>query len=205
MNDDSAYELTLDDISDLRAYENERDQFRSYIIGEKRKRRIHVGPFQSLVFENRDTIRFQIQEMARAEKIITDEGIETELRMYNPLISRPGKLSATLFLELTSDEQLREWLPKLVGIERSYMLQVGDVGKGPDEIMCQVDSDHDEALTREDVTASVHYVWWSISQAQALRLRDESARLICVHPDYKEQIELSETTRISLTDDLVNR
>jgi len=198
----SQVELSLDDISDLRAYENERDEFRSYIIDEKRKRRVHVGPFQSLVFENRDTMRFQIQEMARAEKIISDSGIEAELGVYNPLISRPGKLSATLFLELTSDEQLREWLPKLVGIERSYMLQIGDQQGETDDILCEVDEGHDSALTRQDVTASVHYVWWKISQRQALRLKDEAARLICVHHEYQEQVELSPLTRQSLASDL---
>ena len=79
----------------------------------------------TLVFENRDTVRFQIQEMARVEKIITDEGIEAELDIYNPLIPEPGQLSATLFIELTTDEPLRAWLPKLVGIERAVVLRFG--------------------------------------------------------------------------------
>ena len=72
-----------------------------------------VGPLVTLVFENRDTIRFQVQEMARAEKIITDEGIQNELDIYNPLIPEPGTLSATLFIELTSKDELttgcRSW------------------------------------------------------------------------------------------------
>src|SRR4051794_13233226 len=111
--------LTLADITDLRAYERERDALRKDIIELKRRRRVPVGPFVTLVFENARTIRFQIQEMARVEKILTDDGIETELRIYNPLIPEPGHLAATLFIELTSDDQLREWLPKLVGIERA--------------------------------------------------------------------------------------
>src|SRR3712207_4698094 len=108
--------LTLDDIADLRAYERERDDFRKHIIELKRHRRIPVGPIVTLVFENRDTIRFQIQEMARAEKMLSDEAIETELDIYNPLIPSAGELSATLFIELTSKDDLMEWLPKLVGI-----------------------------------------------------------------------------------------
>ena len=94
--------LTLDDIADLRAYERERAEFSQHVIALKKRRRIHVGPHVTLLFENRDTIRFQIQEMARVEKILSDEGIEAELRAYNPLIPEPGTLSATLFVELTT-------------------------------------------------------------------------------------------------------
>ena len=71
----------------------------------------------TLVFECLDTVRFQVQEMARVEKIISDEAIQTELDIYNRLLPAPGELSATLFIELTSEPDLREWLPKLVGIE----------------------------------------------------------------------------------------
>jgi len=65
----------------------------------------------TLVFESINTVRFQVQEMARAERILSDEGIQTELDVYNRLLPAPGELSATMFIELTSDEQLREWLP----------------------------------------------------------------------------------------------
>src|SRR5579884_1166174 len=105
--------LTLDDILDLRAYEREREAFRARVIELKKLRRVALGPLVSVVFENLDTVRFQIQEMARAERMLTDEAIQNELDAYNPLIPDPGELSATLFLELTSDAELREWLPKL--------------------------------------------------------------------------------------------
>src|SRR3546814_13520606 len=114
--------LGLDDIADLRAYERERDEFRRHVIELKKRRRVHVGTILTLVFECRDTIRFQIQEMARVEKLITDEAIQNELDTYNPLIPDAGQLCATVFLELTSDEQLREWLPTLVGIDRSLKI-----------------------------------------------------------------------------------
>ena len=101
--------LTLDDIADLRAYERTRDEFRAEIITLKKRRRIGVGLFVTLLFENRETILFQVQEMARAENILSDEGITTELNVYNPLIPLPGTLSATLFLELTSEcNELRQ-------------------------------------------------------------------------------------------------
>ena len=101
--------LTLDDIADLPTYEREREAFRDHVIALKRRRRVAVGPLVTLLFENRDTIRFQIQEMARVERLATDAAIESELDAYNPLIPEPGGLSATLFIELTADELLREW------------------------------------------------------------------------------------------------
>ena len=189
--------LTLDDIADLRAYERERDDFRRHIIDLKRLRRIPVGPIVTLVFENRDTIRFQIQEMARAEKMLSDEAIETELSIYNPLIPSAGELSATLFVELTSKDDLMTWLPKLVGIETSVFLRLGD-----EAIRCDVDPDHEKQLTREEITASVHYVRWSLTPDQVERFASGSVTLAVDHPAYSESIELSEETRASLLEDL---
>jgi hypothetical protein len=146
--------LTIDDIADLRAYERERAEFRERIIALKKVRRVPIGPILTVTFENRDTMRFQIQEMARAEKILSDEAIQHEVDTYNALIPDPGQLSATLFLELTSKMQLVEWLPKLVGVERAVQLVLPDGTIVP----CVPEEGHDEQLTRPDVTASVHYI-----------------------------------------------
>lgn len=199
--DPKSFELTLDDISDLRAYERERDEFRSKVIALKKQRRVHVGNFMTFLFENRETIRFQIQEMARVEKIATDEAITTELDMYNPLISRPGKLSATLFIELTSDEQLREWLPKLAGVERSFELHLGD-GDELVRITGQLDAGHDETLTRDEMTASVHYLWWPVTSEQVALVEAGPVKVVCTHPAYLEEMALSDETRRSLVADL---
>ena len=106
--------LTVDDIVDLRAYERERAEFRASIIELKKARRIALGELMTVVFENTDTMRFQVQEMARAERMMSDAQIEHEIETYNTLIPGPGELSATLLIELQSEAQLREWLPKLV-------------------------------------------------------------------------------------------
>src|SRR5271167_4727642 len=108
--------LTLEDIADQRAYERERDEFRSNVIAAKKLRRVSVGPVVTLVFESRLTIRFQVTAIARAVKMFTDAQIQHELDVYNRLLPTPGELSATLFIELTSEEVLRTWLPRLVGI-----------------------------------------------------------------------------------------
>ena len=150
---------------DLRAYERARHDFRARIIDLKRRRRVAVGPFVTLVFENADTVRFQVQEMARAERMATDEAIQVELDTYNPLVPGPGELSATLFVELTSEPALREWLPRLVGIERAVEVVVGPPDH-PWVIAARPEDAHAAQLTREELTASVHYVRWQLDDAQ---------------------------------------
>ena len=190
--------LSLDDIADLRAYERERDGFRAHVIDLKKRRRVGVGPIVTLVFENRDTIRFQIQEMARAERILTDEGIQTELDVYNPLIPEPGQLSATLFVELTSKEQLMEWLPKLVGIERSIQLRL----PGGDVVRCEPEAAHEAQLTRDEITASVHYVFFHLTPEQVEAFARGEVVLEADHPAYEHATTLSADTVDELLMDL---
>ncbi|MGE3621302.1 MAG: DUF3501 family protein [Acidimicrobiia bacterium] len=193
--------LTLDDIADLRAYERERVEFRTRVIALKKRRRVGVGPFTTLVFENRDTIRFQIQEMARAEKIISDEGIQTELDVYNPLIPELGSLCATLFLELTSQDELREWLPKLVGIEQAVLLRLGS---GPEarDVRCRPDPDHAEQLTRDEITAAVHYVHFDLDPTEVEALAAGPVALVVDHPAYQQEALLGPETVAELLSDL---
>ena len=188
--------LTLDDIADLREYEREREAFRSHVIALKKKRRVSVGPFVTLLFENRDTIRFQIQEMARAERMLSDEAIQTELDIYNPLIPERGRLAATLFIELTSKDELMEWLPKLVGIEQAVELRIGD-----DVVRATPETAHQQQLTREDVTASVHYVWFDLEDDQVAQLRTAPVTLAVELPAYRHATTLLPDTAAELAED----
>lgn len=192
--------LTLDDIGDLRAYERERTGFRARIIALKKRRRVQVGPIVTLLFENRDTIRFQIQEMARAERLVSDEAIGNELAVYNPLISGPGRLSATLFIELTAEDHMHEWLPKLVGIERAVELRLG--GDDPAVVVAHPEGAHQAQLTREAVTASVHYVHFDLSSRETEMMATGPVSLAVAHPEYAEEAVLSEDTRSELLHDL---
>ena len=189
--------LTLDDIADARAYERERAAFQEHVIALKKRRRVSVGPFVTLVFENRDTIRFQIQEMARVERLYSDEAIMHELDTYNPLIPDPGSLSATLFVELTSKAELMEWLPRLVGVERAVEVRVGG-----DVVRSEVDEAHADQLTREDVTASVHYVRFRLTPAQIDAFAAGPVELAVAHPSYEHAAVLSDETRAELLTDL---
>ncbi len=189
--------LVVADIADARAYERERADLRARVIELKRRRRVSIGTVISLMFENRETMRYQIQEMARVEKIFTDEGIQEELDVYNPMIPEPGHLCATLFIELTSDEQMREWLPKLVGIERSIVLRLPN----GEEVRCQVDPQHAGQLTREHITAAVQYVTFAFTPAQVAAF-GQGTVLAIDHPDYLEAVELDSSTVAELLADL---
>ncbi|HMC39165.1 MAG TPA: DUF3501 family protein [Acidimicrobiales bacterium] len=195
----SGRRLTLDDIADARAYERERSAFRERIIALKRIRRVGVGPVVSMVFENRDTVRFQIQEMARVERLLSDQAIQVELDTYNPLVPEPGELSASLFIELVDRQEMEHWLPRLVGIEQSARIELGDAGV----VAAVVDPAHAANLTREEITAAVHFVRFQLSPAQVELFRTEPVAVAFDHPGYRERTALGEETRASLLADLL--
>jgi hypothetical protein len=201
--------LTLDDVLDLRAYERVREDYRRRVMARKRLRRVSVGPVMTLVFECVDTVRFQVQEMARVENILTDEGIQGELDVYNRLLPSPGELSATLFIELTSEEDLRHWLPRLVGVERSVAFELSpDGAEGPDglaPVLSVPEAAHAEALTRETVTPAVHYLRFPFSEPEVARFAAGPVALAVRHPDYQARTELTEATRQELLADLQGR
>jgi hypothetical protein len=190
--------LTLEDIADLRAYERRREEFRRQVSALKKLRRVPIGPLVTVVFENRTTMLFQIQEMARAEKMVSDEQVQGELDIYNPLIPAAGELSLTLFVELQSEAELRTWLPKLVGIEGALELRIGDPSR---TITAAVDPEHAAQLTRDEVTASVHYVRFVLDEAEQEAFRHGPVRIAITHPAYSYDAELSSETRASLAAD----
>ena len=200
----TARPLTLDDIADQRAYERERDSFRRDVIAHKKLRRVTVGPVVTLTFESRMTMRFQVQEMARAERMTTDEQIQHELDVYNRLLPVPGELSATLFLELTTEADLRTWLPRLVGIERSVVLELGD-GPARHMVHSVPDQEHESQLTREEVTSEVHYVRFPFSPAEVVAFDTGPVTLVVDHagyPDGRPGVVLPDATRVELSRDL---
>ena len=196
--------LVLDDILDLRAYERVRERFRSEVMAVKRVRRVQLGPLITVVFESVDTVRFQVQEMARAEKIVTDEGIQAELDVYNRLLPAPGELSATLFIELTTEDQLRHWLPRLVGVERAVVVELGGsdpVAEGA-RVVSVPEGDHADALTREEVTPAVHYLRFPFGPGQVDRFADGPVHIAVRHPAYDAVSALGPATREALLGDL---
>jgi hypothetical protein len=186
--------LTVADIKDLREYERERDAFRAEIITMKKKRRIPLGDLMTIVFENAATMRFQVQEMARAERMLRDEQIARELETYNELIPADGELSGTLFIEITDKESLLYWLPRLVGIHEHLQFVVGDTvvpGRAEDV----------ERLTREETTPTVHYLKFAFTSEQQRAFDTGPVRLVVDHPEYQADVTLTDEQRDELVGD----
>ncbi|HSS08564.1 MAG TPA: DUF3501 family protein [Acidimicrobiales bacterium] len=140
----------------------------------------------------------------RAERMLSDEQIQTELDVYNPLIRDRGQLSATLLIELTDAAALREWLPRLVGLERSAELRLGELRNGgqPEVVRCIVEQQHLAQLTRQDVTASVHYIRFQLTWAQIEQFGSAPVELAVDLPAYQHATRLSADTRDQLLSDL---
>ena len=189
--------LTVDDIVDHRAYERERDEFRADIIAMKKRRRIALGDLVTIVFENTDTMRFQVQEMARAERMLTDDAIAHEVETYNELVPETGELSGTLFIEITDEEALRYWLPRLVGIhERVGLVVGGELSRGRAQDV--------ERLTRSDTTPTVHYLKFALGAAQQAAFADGPVRIVVDHPEYQADVTLTDDQRDELAGDLAS-
>ncbi|MEX0665187.1 MAG: DUF3501 family protein [Acidimicrobiia bacterium] len=186
--------LSTSDIKDLREYERERDEFRAEIIATKNRRRLNLGDLISIVFENTDTMRFQIQEMARAEKMLRDEQIAHEINTYNQLLPETGELSGTMFIEIDDQAALREWLPRLFGVEHHVSFAVaGDRVSAREEDA--------ERLTREDVTSAVHYLKFAFTPDQQRAFAAGPVGIAIDHPEYRADITLSDEQRVELASD----
>jgi len=187
--------LTHADIKDLRAYERERDAFRAEVISMKKKRRIALGDLMTIVFENATTMRFQIQEMARAERMLRDEQIAHEIETYNELVPNDGELVATLFIEITDTDALREWLPRLTRIQNHIAIEVGGEAVPGHEL------DLDRLTREEEITTTVHYIRFAFSEAQLKAFADQPVAIVVNHPNYEVRVDLTEAQRAELLGD----
>jgi hypothetical protein len=187
--------LREDEISDLRAYEKERPAFQRHVLALRRRRRVSLGPLLTAAFENRDTIRYQIQEMLRAERSIHPGAVEAELQAYNPLLPSQRELSATLFVEVTDPAKVREWLTRLAGLEHHLVLELAD-GR---QLRARPEAGHARSLTRDDVTSAVHYLRIPVPSDAEI---SQGAFLAVDHPEYAARVPLTGETLAELADDL---
>jgi hypothetical protein len=186
--------VALADIVGNAAYEKVREQSRQRIIELKQRRRIAVGDKVTLVFENRDTVIFQIQEMMRAEKISDLDKIREEIEVYNELIPAPGELSATLFLEIEDQTHLRDDLLKFLGIDEAVYLKVGSQS---------IHARFEEGHSKEDKISAVQYVKFPLPEsAIEAFVKGEKAELVIDHPNYQARALIEPSTRQSLVEDL---
>jgi hypothetical protein len=190
--------LTVDDIVDMRAYERERDELRRQIIDLKRVRRVAVGPIMTMVFENTVTMRWQVQEMARAERMLRDEQIAHEVETYNQLIPDADELSATLMIELTSERELREWLPRLVGIEQHIAVVLPDGTR----VLGAPSAEDELRLTRDDITAAVHFLKFRFTPSDVEMFASGPVHVVVDHPEYDQDVLLTPEQHAQLLSDL---
>ena len=186
--------VTLEDIMGLGAYEKVREDFRRRIIELKQTRRVAIGDRVSVVFENRDTVIFQIQEMLRAEKITDLDKIRDEIEVYNSLIPEAGELSATLFLEIEDQARIREELLKFLGIDEAVHLKF--TGHS-------IHAQFEEGHSKEDKISAVQYIRFQFGKEQIEAfINAAEAELAIDHPNYKATAILAPQIKKSLVHDI---
>ena len=189
--------LTTDDLLPLERYHKERPRMRAEVLEHKRHRQAPLGAHLTLYFEDRLTMRYQVQEMLRAERIFESEAIEEELAAYNPLIPDGTNLKATMMLEYPDVEERRAALERLKGIEDCVYVEVGALGR--------VFAYADEDLERSDdtKTSAVHFLRFELDAGmrEALK-RGAPLKLGVDHEHYSHELDCPAELRKSLAADL---
>jgi hypothetical protein len=193
--------IAVDDVRDLVEYEKVRERMRAEIIALKKNRRVSVGPNLTFLFENRETVLFQIQEMVRTERIVQEANLRDEVDSYNQLIPDPGQLSATLFIEIPdlhrmSLDEVRQNVNRFQGLDRDGVFLV--VGGR------RIPARFEEGHSNEEKMAAVHYLRFAVSSEDRAALADMATpvRLLIAHPNYKAEAEVATPVRQELLRDL---
>lgn len=183
------------DIKGPALYAGIRDDFRKRIIELKRPRRISVGDRVTLVFENRQTLLFQIEEMLRAEGITDDAKIAEEIDVYNALMPGERSLSATLFLEVPPDADARTELDRLIGLDEHVVLHIGDHA---------IRAAFEPGRSETDRISAVQYTRYPLTPEaiEALRTPQAPVEIEIDHPGYAHKTACTEETRASLAADI---
>lgn len=186
------------DLLNIIDYEKQRDTYRSELIDYKKNRRFKLGPNILITFENSKTMKFQIQEMMRAERMVHDSQIEEELNVYNPLIPCGDELSATLFIEITDPEKIRPVLDSFIGLTEGVNVFFEIDGE-------KVAAEFEEGREKEDNISSVHYIRFPFTEEQKNNFVNDSSS-ISINIDYGEyshSIVLDDNMKNSLADDFI--
>jgi len=189
--------IQREDLLSLETYARRRDQLRAEVMAHKKRRTVHLGEHLTLLFEDKRTILYQVQEMLRIERIFEDQGIQGELDAYNPLIPDGGNWKATMLLEYPDAEERRRMLGRLKGVERRVWVQVGGGAR--------VYAIADEDLEREndEKTSAVHFLRFELPAEARAALRRGAALSVGVdHPEYAASLVLDAAIRACLAGDL---
>ena len=190
--------ITRDSIMTLEDYAKTRQDFRTKVMLHKKNRRIPLGKNITLIFEDELTIRYQIQEMLRIEKVFEEEGINDEIEAYKALVPDGRNWKATMMIEYPDPVERADKLAKLVGIENTVWAKVENY----DPVSAIADEDLDRST--EEKTSAVHFLRFELNQDMIRALRKGASLSMGIdHPAYLEQIkQVDELARVSLVADL---
>jgi len=190
--------LNRGNIETLESYAEYRDTFRAEIMAHKQRRRVPLGEHATLYFEDFGTMKYQVQEMLRAEKIFEPDAIEEEIAAYNPLIPDGSNWKATFMVEYPEPEVRRERLKHLVGIEDTVWVRIDGHGK------VYPYADEDLERDTEEKTSSVHFLRFELTPAMIGDVKKAGTALSMGidHPGMPCEITVEETTRETLAADL---
>jgi hypothetical protein len=189
--------LVREDLLSTQEYERQREAFRARIIELKRKRRICVGPLITLVFENRETLLFQIQEMIRVERIVDPAKVQDELDVYNELLPGPDELSATLLIEITEEAKMKEWLDRFMGLDHGQTLAITANGE-------QAFAEFEGGHSHETKISAVHFVRFRPTAAMREAFADlrKPVTIGVNHGGYREDVSVPGSMREEWLSDL---
>jgi hypothetical protein len=189
--------IKREDLLSLEAYARERNAFRARVMEHKKHRTVHLGGHITLQFEDELTIRYQVQEMLRIERIFEEEGIQGELDTYNPLVPDGSNWKATLLIEYPDVDERKRMLSRLKGIERRIWVQV----QGCERVYAIADEDLERE--NEEKTSAVHFLRFELTREMREALRKGAGVVMgSDHPEYRAQAELAPEVRAALAADL---
>ena len=190
--------ITRESLMTLEAYSKVRKEFRANVMAHKKNRRVHLGDHITLQFEDEMTMRYQIQEMLRAERIFEEDGIQEELDAYNPLVPDGSNWKATMLIEYPDTTERAKALAELIGVEDRIWIQV----EGSPRVYAIADEDLDRETDVK--TSSVHFLRFELDPAMKQALSGNAGlRMGVDHPRYRTVLDsLPTAVRESLMRDL---
>tara|TARA_A100001035_G_scaffold3301_1_gene2467 strand:+ start:108 stop:689 length:582 start_codon:yes stop_codon:yes gene_type:complete len=184
------------DLLSLEEYDSKRDSIKKELISHKKNRTVSIGDNIVLIFEDFMTIKYQVQEMLRIEKIFNKKEIQEEIDAYNPLIPDGTNFKATMLIMFPDVEIRREMLFKLHDIENKIWLSFGDK-----KLIAYADEDLDRST--DEKTSAVHFLRFQLEQDDiADFISSSEVRIGVDHPEYNKEIVLDESVKKSLEGDL---
>ncbi|MES2129871.1 MAG: DUF3501 family protein [Pseudomonadota bacterium] len=190
--------ISRDSLLTLEAYAKARPAMRAEVIEHKKRRQVALGNHVTLLFEDEITLRYQVQEMLRIEKIFEEEGIQAELDVYNALCPEGSNFKATMLIEYKNEAERRAALRKLIGIEDRLFIEV----EGQGRVYAIADEDLDRE--NEEKTSAVHFVRFELTPPMKAALLGGAQMMVgCDHPNYPAHVEeLPQETLVALLTDL---